>query len=91
MISKTNGVVDTDRATEARRAAVFRDMAPGRKLELVEDANRTARELALAGITARCPTATEGQRERMLLGLILGEPLATDLYGPPPALADDSA
>ncbi|MGB5815856.1 MAG: hypothetical protein WBI27_11675 [Thermoanaerobaculia bacterium] len=66
-------------------------MSSRRKVELVEDANRTARELALAGIAARHPMATEQQRERLLLGLVVGEPLATKIYGPAPVLDDDAA
>ena len=91
MSSIITGAEDTDRAAEARRAGLFRAMSPRRKVELVEDANRTARELALAGIVARHPTATEQQRDRLLLGLILGEPLATEIYGPAPVFEDDTA
>jgi len=91
MTSTLEGAEDTDRATAARQAELFRSMTPKRKVELVEDANRTARELALAGIVARYPTATEQQHDRLLLGLIVGEPLATEIYGPAPVFEDDTA
>ena len=90
MTSTFSGIHDTERAIEARRAELFRSMSPKRKVELVEDANRTARELALAGIATRYPTATKRQHYRLLLGLVIGEPLASEIYGPPPVLDDDS-
>ena len=47
----------TDTSVEAAQVQcrVLRGMAPGRKIGLVEDANRTARRLALAGIDLRFP------------------------------------
>lgn len=77
---------DTDPEIEAVRARLFRDMSPARKVELAEDANRTCRMLALAGIAQRHPEASEAQRFRLLMGLVLGEELATAAYGPPPDL-----
>jgi len=49
---------------------------------LVEDANRTARRLALAGIQLRCPDASEEERSRLLMDLLLGEELAAQAFGP---------
>lgn len=86
MAPTLSGATDTERDAERRRAALFAGMSPRRKAELVEDANRTSRELALAGLAARYPGATESQRERLLLGLLVGEPLASEIYGPPPSL-----
>lgn len=91
MNSILRGAEDTDRAAAARQADLFRSMEPSRKVELVEDANRTARQLALAGIAARHPEATDKQRDRLLLGLIVGEPLATEIYGPAPVFENDTA
>jgi hypothetical protein len=76
--------LDTDPEIERRRIELYRSMSPQRKVELVEDANRTARELAMAGIALRHPEATEAERVRILFGLILGEELATQVYGPHP-------
>jgi hypothetical protein len=76
--------IDTDPEIERRRIELYRAMSPQRKVELVEDANRTARELALAGIAHRFPEATEAERTRILFGLVLGEELATRVYGPHP-------
>lgn len=61
---------------------IYRSMTPQRKLELVEDANRSARQLAWAGINQRHPDESLERRRRRLLGLVLGEDLATRVYGP---------
>jgi len=61
---------------------ILREMPAWRKVQLVEDANRTARQLALAGISLRHPEASETERERLLLELVLGESLAEEVYGP---------
>ena len=91
MAKMRKALSDTDRSSELARARILREMPPHRKVELVEDANRTARELALAGIAARHPKATDKQLDRLLLGLIVGEPLATAIYGPAPVFEDDTA
>ena len=76
------GVSDTsDDAAEAQYR-VMRAMSPSRKVALVEDANRTARRLALAGIQLRCPDASEEERSRLLMDLLLGEELAAQAFGP---------
>lgn len=72
---------DTDPVAESVRIQVLRDLPPSRKVELVEDANRTARLLALAGIGARHPELSAEQRLRMLMDLVLGEDLAQKVYG----------
>lgn len=78
------GVNDTsDRARDVQHR-VLRGMSPARKLQLVEDANRTARRLALAGIRARFPRATPEQQIRLLMDIVLGEDLAARAYGPRP-------
>ena len=61
---------------------IYRRMPPWRKVELLEDANRTARLLALAGLAARHPQESPERLRRRLLGLTLGEDLASDVYGP---------
>jgi len=76
------GVRDTSAEAEDVQHRVLRAMSPARKIGLVEDANRTARRLALAGIAMRFPRATPEQRIRLLMDLVLGEPLAARVYGP---------
>jgi len=62
--------------------SIFRAMSPQRKLEVVEEANRTARELALAGLRTRHPEGSEEQLFRLLKDLTLGEELAQKAYAP---------
>ena len=61
---------------------VMRAMSPSRKVALVEDANRTARRLALAGIQLRFPDASDEERLRLLIDLVLGDELAGRAFGP---------
>lgn len=74
---------DTDPTSEAVRDRIVHDLPPHRKVELVEDANRTARMLALSGIEARHPGLTPEEHFRLLMDLVLGEETARKVYGPP--------
>lgn len=55
-----------------------------RKLEMLDQMNRTARELALMGLRARHPGAPDAQLRRYLADLLLGPELAARAYGPLP-------
>jgi len=72
---------DTDASSELVRIRILREMPPRRKVELVEDANRTSRLLALAGIRARHPELSIEQQQRQLMDLVLGRELAEQVYG----------
>ncbi len=72
---------DTDPSSELVRIRILREMPPNRKVELVEDANRTSRLLALAGIRARHPELSVEQQQRQLMDLVLGKELAEQVYG----------
>lgn len=72
---------DTDPSSELVRIRILREMPPNRKVELVEDANRTSRLLALAGIRARHPELSVEQQQRQLMDLVLGRELAEQVYG----------
>lgn len=72
---------DTDPSSELVRIRILREMPPNRKVELVEDANRTSRLLALAGIRARHPELSIEQQQRQLMDLVLGRELAEQVYG----------
>lgn len=76
----------TDTSAEAERVLldIYRQMPPWRKLELVEDAIQTSRQLAMMGLRMRHPGETETQLRRRLLGLVLGEEAAEKIYGPLP-------
>lgn len=74
--------VDTSPEAEAVQVDVYRRMSARRKLELVEEENRIARELALAGLRQRHPEAGPEELFRRLMDLLLGEELAAQVYGP---------
>ncbi len=48
---------DTDPVAESVQLAIYRAMTPARKLQLVFEAIRLSRDLSLAGLRARHPTA----------------------------------
>lgn len=73
---------DTSPDAEAVQIEIYRRMPARRKLELVAEANRTARELALAGLRSRHPEAGPEELFRRLMDLALGEELAAQVYGP---------
>ena len=68
---------------------IYRRMPPSRKLALIADAIWTSRQLAMAGLRQRHPDESPARLRRRLLGLVLGEELATKAYGPldPPSHA----
>lgn len=74
----------SDTSAEAARLQleIYREMPAERKLELVEDANRTARLLALAGLAQRHPEESTERLHRRLFDLVLGPELAERVYGP---------
>lgn len=73
---------DTPLEIEAVQIEIYRQMPTWRKIELVEDANRTARQLALAGLRSRHPGESLSRLRRRLLDLVLGEEIALQVYGP---------
>jgi hypothetical protein len=76
------GVNDTSTEAAEVQTRILGAMTASRKIGLVEDANRTARRLALAGIGLRFPRASTEQRVRLLMDLVLGDELAARVYGP---------
>jgi hypothetical protein len=81
--------LDTTPEAEAARFEILRKMSAHQKLAQVEAAIATGRALALAGLRKRYPAATEAELQRRLFGLLLGEELATTVYGPLPGEPDD--
>lgn len=73
---------DTDQKAEAVQLEIYRRMPAWRKIQLVFEAIEMSRALALAGIRSRHPQAGPEEIRRRLLGLCLGEELATRAYGP---------
>jgi hypothetical protein len=81
-VSRTPSVNDTSDAAAEAQIQALRAMPASRKVGLVEDANRTARHLALAGIGLRFPEASMEERVRLLMDVLLGVDLAVRVYGP---------
>ena len=73
---------DTSADAEQVMLAIYRRMPVWRKVQLVEDANRTARQLAMIGLRSRHPDESLVRLRRRLLSLVLGEEMARKIYGP---------
>ena len=74
----------TDTTPEAEQALLelLRQTPPWRKLALMGELNAAVRLLAEQGLRQRYPQADEAEIRRRLAGLLLGEELATRVYGP---------
>jgi hypothetical protein len=81
-----------DTGPEAERVLIdlLRQAPASRKLEMLGQLNAAARRLALQGLRARHPDATETQLQRYLADLLLGPMLAARSYGPLPSEAPDA-
>ena len=82
MQPRTRLYADTSADAEWVLLRIYRRMPTWRKVELVEDANRTARQLAMVGLQSRHRGEGLARLRRRLLGLVLGEETARKLYGP---------
>ena len=82
MMQPPRPIADTSPEAEEVVLGVYRRMPPWRKLELVDDAIRTSRQLAMMGLRLRHPEESPARLQRRLLGLVLGEALAEKVYGP---------
>ena len=69
----------------------LREMPAWRKLDMVAQLNRTARELALSGLRQRYPHAGPQEIRRRLADLLLGAELAKRVYGPLPEMGEVDA
>jgi hypothetical protein len=81
MQRRTRLYADTSADAERVLLAIYRRMPAWRKVELVEDANHTARQLAMVGLRSRHSGESLTRLRRRLLGLVLGEETARKLYG----------
>ena len=87
MVSRSKApstLMDTSPDVESVQRALYRRMSVERKLELVEDANATARILALSGLAARHPRAATKELHLRLFHLLHGREVATKAWGPLP-------
>ena len=77
-------MLDTSARSQGVQWECYRRMSAVRKLELVEEANRTARLLALTGLAARFPGASEAELRLRYFHLLWGADLASKVWGPLP-------
>lgn len=81
---------DTHPEAAAVQLRLLRAAPTWRKVQLWGQLNATARLLALSGLRARYPQASEAELRRRLADLLLGEELAARVYGPLPEVTYDS-
>ena len=72
---------DTHPKMEALQIQLWRQASPTRKMEMLAQLNASARTLALIGLRAQFPQASEAELRFKLAGLLLGEELALKVYG----------
>jgi hypothetical protein len=75
---------DTDCSAEGALIGVMRQLPAWRKLELLDDASRTTRELLLAGLRRRHPGLSGQELHRLLMDRLLGERAAERIWGSRP-------
>ena len=72
---------DTHPKMEALQIELWRQASPTKKMNMLAQLNASARTLALTGLRAQYPQATEAELRRKLAHLLLGEELAQKVYG----------
>ncbi len=72
---------DTHPQMESLQIQLLRQAPPWRKLEMVWQMNAAVQDLALSGLMRRYPEDSPTKLRRRLAGLLLGEELATRVYG----------
>lgn len=72
---------DTHPTMEALQIQLWRQASPTQKMEMLAQLNTAARTLALAGLRAQFPQASEAELHFHLARLLLGEQLARKVYG----------
>ncbi len=72
---------DTHPKMEALQIQLWRQASPTRKMHMLAQLNASARTLALTGLRSRYPQATEAELRRRLADFLLGEELASKVYG----------
>jgi hypothetical protein len=72
---------DTHPKMEALQIQLWRQASPTRKMHMLAQLNASAHILALMGLRSRYPQASKAELRRRLAGLLLGEELASKVYG----------
>lgn len=78
---------DTDPHVEEILVQMLRQAPPWRKMQMLAELNATVKVMLLSGLRQRYPNAGEAELRRRLAGLLLGEELASKVYG---ELPDDT-
>jgi hypothetical protein len=73
---------DTSLEAEQLLLSLLREAPAWRKLEMVDEMNRTVRTFAAVGLKERYPDAGVAELNRRLADLLLGPDLAARAYGP---------
>jgi hypothetical protein len=73
---------DTSPEAEQVLLSLMREAPAWRKLEMVDEMNRTVRTFAAVGLRERYPRAGAAELDRRLADLVLGPDLAARVYGP---------
>lgn len=72
---------DTHPKMEALQIQLWRQATPTRKMNMLAQLNKSARMLALTGLRAQFPQASEAELRFKLAGLLLGDEIAQKVYG----------
>ena len=72
---------DTYPKMEALQIELWRQASPTQKMNMLAQLNASARILALTGLRAEYPQATEAELRRKWAERLLGEEVARKLYG----------
>lgn len=81
MKGRRTGASDTHPAIEAMLVEADRALTPQQKMRQVLDCNATAEAMAMAGLRARHPQASERELRMRLAALRLGRPLMIAAFG----------
>ncbi len=75
-----------DTSPEAERVLIelLRQAPPWKKFAMIDDTTRAVRELVLIGLKKRHPEDSPHELRRRLAGILLGEELAEEAFGPLP-------
>ncbi len=76
------GVSDTGPRAAAIQTEIYRRMTPEQRIAQALALCDSARRMAIAGIRDRNSAATDRERFRILVDLVLGPDLARRAYGP---------
>jgi hypothetical protein len=72
---------DTHPKMEALQIQLWKQASPTRKMQMLAQLNASVQLLALTGLRSQFPKADEIELRRRLADLLLGEDLASKVYG----------